>query len=166
LIISTVTIDWTAPSTGSPVTGYEILRGGQPLPGAEKISPRATQYADSSAELGWNHTYRLVAHSAQGDSSSAPAAVRVPLPPLSVAQLDGSYRVFLTLQRLTGFDEVEGIKNPKSGDTTQENWGFGTMCRPNSGSCPSMWERRSPALRPRGLVYRGCRARGGAASGP
>jgi hypothetical protein len=153
-IAVSATITWSAPSTGSPVTGYAILRDGRALPST--IAAATKHYEDATINLGQQYEYRVVAHSGHGDSpASARAIAKGPLPPLDDAQLTGPYHVKLTLQSSSNIDEVEGIKNPSPGDTRSETWVFAISCAADTGACPTAWNSRKPPLRPRGLTYSG-----------
>jgi hypothetical protein len=153
-IAVSATVTWSAPSTGSTVTGYAVLRDGQALPST--IAAGTTRYQDATINLGQQYEYQVVAHSGHGDSpASAQVVAKVPLPPLGDAQLTGAYRVKLTLESSSNIDEVEGIKNPSPGDTRSETWVFSISCAADAGACPTAWNSRKPPLRPRGLKYSG-----------
>jgi hypothetical protein len=69
-----VTIAWQAPSStgGSPITGYIVYRGSQPI---ANVSATTTEYMDTSGVVGTIYTYNIVASNTIGNSSiSAPVS--------------------------------------------------------------------------------------------
>ncbi len=84
-----VTLSWTAPSSpgGSPITGYDVLRGS--TPGGESSTPFATQvpgttYIDTSATNGTTYYYEVEAVNPAGPSAAsneASAGPQAPPPP-------------------------------------------------------------------------------------
>jgi hypothetical protein len=153
-ITSTVTLTWSAPSTGSPVTGYRIFRDGNSM--SDVLKAGTTTFDDTRVLLGKHYSYEVLANSAVGDSKrSEPASASIPLPPLVQAQLSETYSVTLKVTSATFLSEVEGIKDPKPGDTKRESWSFERTCGPDGGACPVKWYSLAPPLKPRGLVYSG-----------
>ena len=84
-----VTLNWTAPSSpgGSPITGYDVLRGS--TPGGESSTPLATEvpgttYTDTSATNGTTYYYEVEAVNPAGPSAAsneASANPQAPPPP-------------------------------------------------------------------------------------
>ena len=67
---STVGLSWSAPSTGTTPTGYEILRNG-----TEIATTQSTSYTDPSLPVSASYTYTVKAFDAAGDTSAASTAV-------------------------------------------------------------------------------------------
>jgi hypothetical protein len=152
-IQSTVSLSWTPPSDGSPVTGYRVLRDGADL--GARLGPAARTYEDRTVALGTAYRYSVVAGSEAGSSESSAVRARAPLPPPAAARLAGPFKVRITVVSASNLSEVEGIEDPRPGDSKVERWTFTPTCQANTGPCPVNWFTTSPALRPRGLKYRG-----------
>jgi hypothetical protein len=153
-IISTVTLTWSAPSTSSPVTSYRIYRDGNSM--SDVLKAETTTFDDTGVLLGEHYSYEVLANSAVGESKkSGSASVIIPKPPLVQAQLSDTYSVTIKVTNASFLSEVEGIKDPKPGDTKRESWSFEATCGPDDGACPAKWFSHSPAITPHGLMYRG-----------
>jgi hypothetical protein len=120
------------------------------------VKAGTTTFDDSSVLLGDRYSYQVLANSLAGESKrSGQANVSVPRPPLAEAQLSDNYSVMLEVTFESFLTEVEGIKDPKPGDTRRESWAFAATCGPDEGACPVKWYSHSPALMPHGPVYSG-----------
>jgi hypothetical protein len=149
-----VALTWSAPSIGSPVTSYRIFRDGNPL--SDVVKAGTTTFDDTRVLLGQHYSYQVLANSSVGDSQRSEAAsAAIPAPPLAQAQLSDTYSVTVKVTTASFLSEVEGIKDPKPGDTKRESWSFAATCGPDDGACPVKWYSLSPTLKPHGLVYSG-----------
>ena len=86
-----VTLAWAAPTStgGSPITGYNILRGtapGQetPMPVASAVSGTTYTYTDSTVTSGITYYYEVEAANALGVSAPSNESAATPTPPLTV----------------------------------------------------------------------------------
>jgi hypothetical protein len=151
---STVTITWTPPS--GTLTQYQVFRNGSPLSGATKLPGSTTTFTDTGAGYGDKYTYTVTASTAAGTSPVSDGATVTPaMPPVSAAQLSGSYRVRLTVLHVENVGRVEGIKDPKPGDKKTETWTFNPVCKYNTGPCNTFVNEEKPALSFRGATYSG-----------
>lgn len=76
-----VTLSWNASTDNTAVTGYTIMRNGQPL-----TTVNAVTYVDSTVVPNTSYTYQLKAYDAAGNSSAATTAVSVKTPQAPDAQ--------------------------------------------------------------------------------
>jgi hypothetical protein len=153
-ITSTVALTWSAPASGSPVTSYRVYRDGNSL--SDVVKAGTTTFDDTRVLLGEHYSYQVLANSSVGDSEkSEPASAAIPTPPLAQAQLSDTYSVTIKVTTASFLSEVDGIKDPKPGDTKRESWSLAATCGSDDGACPVKWYSRSPTLKPHGLVYSG-----------
>ncbi len=146
-----VEVAWSA-SGGDP-TKYTISRDGFQVGTTEGDQ---TGFIDEDAGLGEKVSYTVTATNAEGTSSeSAAGTVKIPVPPLTAAQLSGTYRVVETVTRATFLGRFEGIDSPTPGDTTTSTWTFSPTCHSNEGACPTKIFGDNPPLKPKGRVYTG-----------
>ena len=158
-IMATVELTWRP--TTSPITGYLVLRDGEEIASLPPIGPASTSVEDRSAVIGATHRYEVVAVGDRGARSlSSPADVRVPLPPVEAAQVEGIFRVMRTVKRARNLQALEGIPNPRSGVEAETDWRFVATCPPAVGACPIRWNGHPGLLVPDGAVYRGTSAAG------
>ncbi|HSZ28424.1 MAG TPA: fibronectin type III domain-containing protein, partial [Pseudonocardiaceae bacterium] len=67
---STISLSWSAPSSGGTAVGYQILRDGTVIAATQQ-----TSYTDPSLPVSSSHSYTVEAFDANGDLSPASAAV-------------------------------------------------------------------------------------------
>lgn len=148
---TTVTLTW---SGGSDVSSYTIDRNGTPL-STPSLDATSTTFTDDTAVLGATYDYVVVAHGSNGAvASSPPVHVKVPVPPVAAAQLDGTYRVQLTVTKASNFSRLEGIVKPRPGDRRKTTWNFLASCGAPQGACPTTWDTVG-TIRPSGRTYSG-----------
>jgi hypothetical protein len=94
------------------------------------VQGSATKDVDDDVTPGRTYRYRVEARRADGTAaSSPPVTVRIPVPPLSAARLDGNYNVTLTPQSQYGFTATLKVEH------------LGWVFRPNCklGVCNVVW---------------------------
>ncbi len=86
-----VTLSWAAPTSsgGSPITGYDILRGTAPqqeapMPVASAVSGTTYTYTDTGVTSGTTYYYEVEAVNAVGLSAPSNESSATPTPPLTV----------------------------------------------------------------------------------
>ncbi len=157
-ISSKVTLTWRGPTEGPEVTGYVVYRDGARV---REVGAAATSYTDDTVTFGETYSYRVQAIGADGRSpQSEEVKADTPLPPISAAQLNGSYRVMSTVRAARNLGKLEGINNPVPGDSSTATWTFTSTCSADEGACPTKWFGHAPPLRPMGKVYAGSTTEG------
>jgi len=147
-----VRLSWRS-SLGN-VAAYTIERDGTPL-GGVRLGSSDTTYTDDTAAFGSAHDYVVVAHDGSDEvASTPPIHVKVPVPPLAAAQLDGAYKVRLIVTKAKNLSSLEGFTTPHAGDTRSDTWNFAIRCADTQGACPTRWESLG-AIAPQGREYRG-----------
>jgi hypothetical protein len=95
-----VAMSWTAPS-GQTVQGYRIYRGTIQI---AAVPASATTYLDQNVMPGESYTYAILT---RGDglfqSDKVSTSVKVPVPPLSSARLDGTFSVKFKTTSQSGY---------------------------------------------------------------
>jgi hypothetical protein len=125
---SSLTIDWSGPSTGPPPDKYEILRDGTKI---GTVPGTATKYTDSGLAPDSSYHYQVIAvRGGKQSRISRSLTGRTIAPPLSDARLDWSGSVTYTMESLSpsapGWDR-------QPGNSWQDTWSFTPGC--SSGPC-------------------------------
>ena len=122
-----VVLTWSAPS-GQAVLAYVLYRQGRQLttrPGSD------TSYTDSEVRPGKRYTYEIQARaSGTGQSEKVSAQVRVRVPPLSSARVDGTYNA--KLHPTSQFGYIGSLEDGTFG------WDFTPKC--HVGACDVTWK--------------------------
>jgi len=151
-----VEVTWTTPSDGGEVTGYQVQRDGELLPGADALDPTTHVLIDAGVELGRTYPYRVVAFGEAGSSPpSSEVIAEVGLPAVGLAQLDGVYDVHLKVRSARSLAAMLGIHQPEPGTRDTDRWTFTSTCSPQDAACPSTWEGQGGVLRPDARRWRG-----------
>ncbi len=151
----TVTLTWTLARTGGPAARFVILRDGTQIGEQGVLSPGTVRFVDETVTAGDHHTYAVRASNAKGRAVSATVGVTLPLPPLAVARLDGSYRVRLVVRRAVNLASLEGIAHPERGSRGTSVWLFTSSCRAAAPRCSTRWRGHVGAISPQRLVWAG-----------
>lgn len=155
LLAGAVALSWSTPTSGSPVTGYDVYRDNVKITN-HPLAATTTSFDDHDTVFGVTRNYQVLAHSAVGDSAkSAQAQVKIPLPPERFAQLAGVFTVRLTVQRASNLGKADGLNQPAPGDTTTETWQFLPTCASNTGPCSVKMLPFVGVLHPHGRAYDG-----------
>ena len=146
-----VTLTWGA-SGGGP-TGYDVYRNGTFVGSSEGT---ATTFSDENVPIGDSLLYTVSATSGHGASAtSAPITVKTSLPPLAVAQLNGTYRVVEVVTRASNLGSFVGINHPSPGARKKTTWSFVPICAPDRGACSTVIFGEHPPLKVHGKTYAG-----------
>jgi hypothetical protein len=152
---SRVTIAWTLPPGGGPISRSLILRDGTAIKELRRPASDPIRFVDEGVVPGTTHTYTVVTENAAGRSKSRPATVIAPLPPLESAQLDGSYRVVLTVRRAVNLATLEGIAQPTVGRGGRSVWVFTPVCSGADRPCGTDWRGYRGTVRRDGASWSG-----------
>jgi hypothetical protein len=142
-----VELHWTAPSGSAEVLGYEVRRGGSVL---EVLSRTSTSVTDDDVRPGKKYTYEVRARGNGKFSDPASAEVRIKVPPLKGARVEGDFNVSAKVVSKTGYSRF--------GQGTTFGWHFKPKCR--AGACAVVWrdvfaERFHAKLTRKGARYVG-----------
>jgi hypothetical protein len=122
-----VVLRWSAPS-GQTVLAYVLFRQGKQIatqPGAD------TSYTDSDVKPGKSYTYEIQARaSGTIESEKVSAQVKVRVPPLSMARVNGNYNA--KLHTTSQFGYIGSVDDGTFG------WNFKPKCR--VGACDVTWK--------------------------
>ena len=121
-----VELDWSPPSGGAEVLGYEVRRGRSVL---EIVSRTSTSLIDDDVRPGKKYTYEVRARGKGKVSEPASAAVRIKVPPLRAARIEGDFNVIAKVVSKTGYSRF--------GQGTTFGWHFKPKCR--AGACAVVW---------------------------
>lgn len=121
-----VELDWSAPSGGAEVLGYEVRRGGSVL---EVLSRTSTSLTDDDVRPGKEYTYEVRAQGKGKFSEPASAEVKIKVPPLTAARVEGDFNVIAKVVSKTGYSRF--------GQGTTFGWHFKPKCR--AGACAVVW---------------------------
>ena len=119
-----VRISWTMP-TGADVDGFVVTRDGAEI---AHLTGTATRYEDKDVSPPGNHVYGVEAASGHRRSQAAMADVRLAVPQLAVARLEGYFNIRLKVTSSSGYSG----ELPKSA-----GWHFRPKCR--HGACEVIW---------------------------
>jgi len=92
---SSLTISWTAPTSGSAPEGYRVFRDNQTTTSIVTVPANQTSYINDSLVSGTTYTYRVASYNSAGQSSLAPTSGvsgttnDTPPPPPPTGQLMG-----------------------------------------------------------------------------
>jgi hypothetical protein len=142
-----VELDWTAPAGGAEIIGWEVRRGDSVL---RVLSTSATSLTDDDVRPGKKYTYEVRARGGGDYSEPATADVRIKVPPLKAARVEGDFNAIAKVVSKTGYSQF--------GSSTTFGWHFNPKC--GKGACAVVWrdvfERRVHAiLRRKGGDYAG-----------
>ncbi len=122
-----VTLNWTQPSGGPAVQGYNIYRDGSFV---GNTAATVTTYVDSGLSPGHSYTYEVEAAGAnKAVSGRVSVTVKTPVPPLAAARLSGNYNVVGVVVSKSGFTSYP----PK----VNLGWHFKPLCA--TGPCNVAW---------------------------
>jgi hypothetical protein len=142
-----VELDWTAPSGGAEIIGYEVRRGDSVL---QVLSPTSTSLVDAKVRPGKKYTYEVRARGRGDYSEPVTAGVRIKVPPLKAARVEGDFNAIAKVVSKTGYTRF--------GSATTFGWHFKPNCR--RGACAVVWrdvfaKRVRATLRRDGARYAG-----------
>jgi hypothetical protein len=149
--LTTVTLAWEPPDRGAPVDHFEVFRDGKRIAKTE-----GSGFRDEGRTIGTLYRYWVVTVAQDGRTSRRSfRAVTTRVPPVSEAQLAGTYSVTATL------GAHDGTRVRFSSQSI--DWSFASMCP--AAACDASWRatHRSPegsvitsgVMRRIGGVYRG-----------
>lgn len=151
-ITTTVTVEWNAPAAGE-VTGYKLFRGGVEI---EKLGAKQRSYEEHALVLGESYTYQVQALGLEKNGPrSEEVGVKIPVPPLPNARLDGTFDMELVVRNNRNLSTFLGIDEPAVGDKTSAVWRFDPVCSIAEGACDTKWYGENPALKWKGKTYSG-----------
>ncbi len=149
-----VELRWRSDPSGTQPEAFRVLRTGTELATVPAASG-PLRFTDKDATPGETYVYSVLAMIGDLESASVDVRVRVPMPPLGAARLEGSFEV---VGRLTA---ESGYTNRGVGDRFRETWTFDARCK--TGACATRVS--GPAPLPQGtwtmkLERHGTRYRG------
>ena len=121
-----VELDWTPPSGGAEVLGYEVRRGRGVL---EVLPQTSTSLTDDDLRPGKKYTYEVRTRGKGNFSEPASAEVRIKVPPLKAARVEGDFNVIAKVVSKTGYSRF--------GQGTTFGWHFQPKC--HAGACAVVW---------------------------
>jgi hypothetical protein len=142
----TVTLTWTEPSGGAAVASYNVFRDGALL---FTVTAPVTTYTDRTAVPGKTYTYEVEAYGNNHTSERASTMVKTPIPPLTLARVEGDFDVRVKLLSQTNLSGASAFNL---------GWNFRPKC--STGACPVVWSDLDNAtlrgtLTRKGQTYRG-----------
>ena len=120
-----VVLSWSAPTGSAKIVGYEIRRNGTPL---EAVSAGETTLTDFDVGPGHTYTYEIRSHGPSGFSDPLSTDVRIAVPPLRSARLEGDFAVRTKIVSKSGYTKFEG---------STFGWHFRPKC--GNGPCNVIW---------------------------
>ncbi len=120
-----VVLSWSAPTGSAKIVGYEIRRDGTVL---EAISADETTLTDFDVGPGRSYTYEIRSHGPRGFSDPLSTDVKIRVPSLSAARLEGDFGVDAKVVSQSGYTKFEG---------STFGWRFRPKCR--KGACNVLW---------------------------
>ena len=121
-----VELTWTAPSGGAEVSGYEVRRGDSVL---RVLSASSTTLTDDDVRPGRKYTYEVRARGMGKYSDPVSAEVRIKVPPLKAARIEGDFNVIAKVVSKTGYTRF--------GSSPTFGWHFKPKC--GRGACDVLW---------------------------
>lgn len=147
-----VQLRWSPPVAGGAVTRYVVFRDGSEL---ERLDARATEFVDPEVILGARYEYEVSAIGDEGRGPpSPPVSAEVPLPPLELARLSGTYDVTITFLKIDLLSRFQGVDDPAVGDRAFESWVLTPECVTSAGACDVRFFTQA-TLERKGRVYVG-----------
>ena len=120
-----VVLSWSAPTGSAKIVGYEVRRDGTPL---EAIGADETTMTDFDVGPGHTYSYEIRSHGPAGFSDPLSTDVRIPVPSLSSARLEGDFGVKSKVVSKSGYAKFDG---------SVFGWHFKPKCR--HGACDVLW---------------------------
>jgi hypothetical protein len=120
-----VVLSWSAPSGGAKIVGYEVRRDGSLL---RSVSSDETTLTDTDVRPGKAYTYEIRARGKGAISEAVSTQVKIEVPPLSAARVEGDFGVSAKTLSKSGYSSFA----PSS-----FGWRFRPRCA--EGACTVVW---------------------------
>jgi hypothetical protein len=122
-----VVLTWSAPAGSARIVGYDLSRDGKFL---ESIDPEETTFTDFDVKPGKSYSYAMRSKGRGKTSEPVATDVKVRIPPLKAARLEGDFDVHAKVASQTGYESFGG--------PTSFAWVFRAKCR--EGPCNVVWK--------------------------
>lgn len=119
-------LSWSAPSGGAKIIGYEIRRDGSLL---RSVTSGETTLTDTDVRPGKAYTYEIRARGKGAISEAVSTDVKIAVPPLSAARVEGDFSVSAKTVSKSGYSNI---------GTPSFGWHFRPKCA--KGACNVVWK--------------------------
>ena len=121
-----VVLTWSPPDSSATIVGYDLSRDGKFL---ESLDPDETTFTDFDVKPGSSYSYALRSKGRVKSSLPVATDVKIKVPPLKAARLEGDFDVHAKVTSQTGYESLGG--------PTSFAWVFRATCR--EGPCNVVW---------------------------
>lgn len=129
---STITLQWSAPTSGPASDGYVVLRGDTEV---GTVSGATQSYTDKGLTPATRYSYTVITVKDGQRSEPSPAlSVATATPPVASAHLSGSWPVEGKVTKVSGSLTLGG--SSAKGQTFSWTWDFASKC--TTGACPAV----------------------------